>query len=387
MKNIYCPKRGRKGKRSENFAFSLFKEKLKLNAKLFPRGIFKEDILLIINNIDILVEVENKDMKNWSTCFQNFPSNDYINFSSRRKIRKNCYQMVFNNSHTKFLIYSHDVIEGCEEKTEINSKTGEIYKVRKIPLSLSKEFSVWSFDLEDFYSIINSTEKDKIMQNFLDNQKVQKAIGIHQSEQNVNLISLDEFSSGILNKLNNGKIGDSDDENQPYLELSEKQKDWLVAYVALRYVFTKKDIKKKDEKKGLLLLTLEKVYSKFGNNEKTKQELIESFKENINLDRPGVESLHETLKDVFGKDIGHFYNDLQKVYGIKSKVVNEKLPYRMLLTDNIIKDLCESFVSDRDCAKQKKEDNFKKNLHLKINSLSDDKLIIVNSIIDSWKNC
>jgi hypothetical protein len=162
MKNTYCPKRGKKGKRSENFAFSLFKEKLKLNAKLFPRGIFNEDILLIINNIDILVEVENKDMKNWSTCLQSFPSNEYINFSSRRKIRKNCFQMVFNNSHTKFLIYSHDVIRSCKEETETNSETGEIYKVRKIPVSLSKEFSVWSFDLEDFYGIINSKENLKM---------------------------------------------------------------------------------------------------------------------------------------------------------------------------------------------------------------------------------
>jgi hypothetical protein len=162
MKNTYCPKRGKKGKRSENFMYSFFKEKLKLNAKLFPRGIFNEDILLIINNIDILVEVENKDMKNWSTCYQNFPSNEYINFSSRRKIRKNCFQIVLNNSHTKFLIYSHDIIEGCKEETETNSETGDIYKVRKIPVSLSKEFSVWDFDLEDFYGIINSKENLKM---------------------------------------------------------------------------------------------------------------------------------------------------------------------------------------------------------------------------------
>jgi hypothetical protein len=159
MSNPYCPKRGKRGKEAEKFVCSLFKNKLKLDVKPLPRGRYNEDILIQICNTKIIIEVEYKHIDKWSSGDNSF-SEDSVYFASRRKIRENCFQLVLNSSHTRFIIYSHDVIKNFKDEW-VDSETGR-FLVKKIPLNLCSEFSVWDFDKQELFSILDLKENLKM---------------------------------------------------------------------------------------------------------------------------------------------------------------------------------------------------------------------------------
>jgi hypothetical protein len=136
--NRYCPIRGKYGRKAEifflDFAKNIFKEG---SLAHHPDGKLNVDFRLAFpDNSFFQFEVERKAADSWTSKFP-FKT---VMFLHRRKIRKNCFQIVFNSKLSRFLVYSHDIIE----KYKIKSFPGEKEKflAREISIKQCKEFSV-----------------------------------------------------------------------------------------------------------------------------------------------------------------------------------------------------------------------------------------------------
>jgi hypothetical protein len=136
--NRYCPIRGKYGRKAEifflDFAKNIFKEG---SLAHHPDGKLNVDFRLSFpDNSFFQFEVERKAADSWTSKFP-FKT---VMFLHRRKIRKNCFQIVFNSKLSRFLVYSHDIIE----KYKIKSFPGEKEKflAREISTKQCKEFSV-----------------------------------------------------------------------------------------------------------------------------------------------------------------------------------------------------------------------------------------------------
>jgi hypothetical protein len=136
--NRYCPIRGKYGRKAEifflDFARNIFKEG---SLAHHPDGKLNVDFRLTFpDNSFFQFEVERKAADSWTSKFP-FKT---VMFLHRRKIRKNCFQIVFNSKLSRFLVYYHDIIE----KYKIKSFPGEKEKflAREISTKQCKEFSV-----------------------------------------------------------------------------------------------------------------------------------------------------------------------------------------------------------------------------------------------------
>ena len=136
--NRYCQVRGEYGEKAElfflKFAKNIFKEGI---LDHHPDGKLNVDFRLVFpDNSFIQFEVERKAVKKWT---KKFPFKT-VQFLDRREIRKNCFQIVFNDKLSRFLVYSHDIIE----KYKIKELPGEKEKflAREISIKQCKEFSV-----------------------------------------------------------------------------------------------------------------------------------------------------------------------------------------------------------------------------------------------------
>jgi hypothetical protein len=136
--NRYCPIRGKYGRKAEifflDFAKNIFKEG---SLAHHPDGKLNVDFRLSFpDNSFFQFEVERKAADSWTSKFP-FKT---VMFLHRRKIRKNCFQIVFNSKLSRFLVYSHDIVEKYKIK-EFEGKEST-FLAREISTKRCKEFSV-----------------------------------------------------------------------------------------------------------------------------------------------------------------------------------------------------------------------------------------------------
>jgi hypothetical protein len=136
--NRYCPIRGEYGEKAELFFLKFAKKSFKEGSLAYhPDGKLNVDFRLVFpDDSFIQFEIEKKTDRRW---IEKFPF-ETVQFLHRRKIRKHCFQIVLNDSHSRFLIYSHDIIK----KYKIGKFQGkkDVFLAREIPIKQCKEFSV-----------------------------------------------------------------------------------------------------------------------------------------------------------------------------------------------------------------------------------------------------
>ena len=153
--NRYCPVRGEYGKKAElfflKFAKNIFKEGI---LDHHPDGKLNVDFKLTFpDNSFFQFEVERKAVKKWT---KKFPFKT-VQFLDRREIRKNCFQIVFNDNLSRFIVYSHDIIDKCK----IKELPGEKEKCKEFSVSDVASFKEFVYNRN--YKVAPTNKKENIM--------------------------------------------------------------------------------------------------------------------------------------------------------------------------------------------------------------------------------
>lgn len=294
--DVYDPKRGKKGKCGEQFGFFLFKL-LNIPITPFPNGIYEEDGVVKIGNSPIEIEV--KDLETW-THDKTFPFSE-IDYAVRRKIREDGFQIVFNKTNSRFLIYSHKVLLELKEKnklkeeTKINRETGKPYTVYKVPIKFAKEFVLdENFDKKKFLCIIgiDQTKKEPKMNTPVNTvnvpvnehfSNVLKVVEEYNQRNNKN-INVDDILIKLDNNRKHGSLPSADQIlNRMYPKFS-----------GFRQAINIKTISKKNRAEKIIGKEDIKNWCNSENVKKAKEKISNSISENnIDLNDEQITSIAE----------------------------------------------------------------------------------------------